>query len=236
MLKITDLCVDYGHVQALKGISFEVKEGQIVSLIGANGAGKSTTLMAISGMVEKASGTVTFAGMDITDERGHAISRMGISHVPEGRHVFPRLSVEENLIMGSVSDKSAGKAQTAERMETMYQLFPRLRERRSQGAGTLSGGEQQMLAIARGMMCDPKLVMLDEPSLGLAPIIVDEIFSLILKIHDMGKTVLLIEQNASLALSIADYSYVLELGEIVLEDTGQGLLVNPEVKKAYLGI
>lgn len=236
MLKVACLMVDYGYVHALKGVSFEVKDNQIVSLIGANGAGKTTTLMAISGMAEKAGGSVMLDDVDITDMKGHEIARLGISHVPEGRHVFPKLSVEENLVMGSVSDAKVSRAVIQQRMEEMYQLFPRLRERRTQGAGTMSGGEQQMLAIARGLMSDPRVVMLDEPSLGLAPIIVDEIFELILKIRGLGKTVLLIEQNASLALSIADYAYVLELGQVILQDTGKGLLVNPDVKRAYLGI
>lgn len=236
MLKVNDLFVNYGHIHAINGISLEVKEGQIVSLIGANGAGKTTTLMACSGMLNKAAGSVTFLGEDITDLPGHLVARLGISHVPEGRHVFPKLSVEENLIMGSISDAKATKVITRQRMEEMYELFPRLRERRHQGAGTLSGGEQQMLAIARGLMCDPSLLMLDEPSLGLAPIIVEEIFVLIQEIKKMGKTVLLVEQNASLALATADYAYVMELGRITLEDTGAGLLNNPDVKKAYLGM
>ena len=236
MLKVSNLSVNYGYVHALHDVSFEVKDNQIVSLIGANGAGKTTTLMAISGLVDKAQGKVEFDKNDITHAKSHMITRMGLSHVPEGRHVFPRLSVEENLIMGSIADKNITKSETKERIEEMYSLFPRLKERRTQAAGTLSGGEQQMLAIARGMMNAPKLIMLDEPSLGLAPIIVDEIFDLILKIKAMGNTVLLIEQNASLALSIADYAYVLELGRIILEDTGKNLLVNPEVKTAYLGI
>jgi branched-chain amino acid transport system ATP-binding protein len=236
MLTVSNLSVNYGYVQALHDVSFEVKDNQIVSLIGANGAGKTTALMSISGLVPKAAGQVHFDGHDITHTRAHVITRLGLSHVPEGRHVFPKLSVEENLIMGSMADKKMARSEMKHRMEEMYGLFPRLRERRTQAAGTLSGGEQQMLAIARGMMNDPKVLMLDEPSLGLAPIIVSEIFDLILKIKAMGKTVLLIEQNASLALSIADYAYVLELGRVILQDTGKNLLANPEVKKAYLGI
>ncbi|MGI6696276.1 MAG: ABC transporter ATP-binding protein [Christensenellales bacterium] len=236
MLIVQKLHVHYGHIHALRGVSLAVKQRQIVSLIGANGAGKTTTLMAISGIQPATSGSVKFEDNEIIDNVGHETARAGLSLVPEGRHVFPKLSVEENLIMGTVANKSIDRKQTIDRMQQMYELFPRMKERQRQAAGTLSGGEQQMLAIARGLMCDPKLIMLDEPSLGLAPIIVDEIFELILKIRDMGKTILLIEQNASLALSISDYAYVMELGQIVLEDTGKELLANPEVKRAYLGI
>ena len=236
MLSVKDLHVSYGYINALNGINLEVGEKQIITLIGANGAGKTTTLMAISGMVNKLDGTVTFEGKDISDLTGHEIARMGISHVPEGRHVFPKLSVEENLIMGSISDKKVKKAEMLQRMENMFDLFPRLRERRDQAAGTLSGGEQQMLAIARGLMSNPKLLMLDEPSLGLAPIVVEEIFDLIVRVKEMGTTILLIEQNASMALSIADYAYVLELGTITMEGTGKDLINDENVKKAYLGM
>lgn len=236
MLKITDLSVSYGHIGALRGISFEVPDNQIVSLIGANGAGKTTTLMAISGMVNKAGGHVQFMDQDITHLKPHVITGLGISQVPEGRHVFPKLSVEENLTTGTFGKKGISKSQADALREEMYEIFPRLKERRSQFAGTLSGGEQQMVAIARGLMCDPKLVMLDEPSLGLAPIVIDEIFELIQKIKTLGKTVLLIEQNASLALGISDYAYVLELGQISLHGTGAQLLSNDDVKRAYLGI
>ena len=236
MLVVQDLHVHYGHIHALRGVSLTVKQRQIVSLIGANGAGKTTTLMAISGIQPATSGSVSFEGQEIINHMGHETARVGLTHVPEGRHVFPKLTVEENLIMGSVANKAIDRKQTIARIQQMYELFPRMKERHRQAAGTLSGGEQQMLAIARGLMGDPKLIMLDEPSLGLAPIIVDEIFGLILRIREMGKTILLIEQNASLALSISDYAYVMELGQIVLEDTGKNLLANPEVKRAYLGI
>ena len=236
MLKVTDMAVSYGQFQALHGISLAVKKNQIVSLIGANGAGKSTTLMAISGMVPKDSGEVLLDGEPITDLKPHFISRRRVAHVPEGRHVFPKLSVEDNLLTGALADTTITKAVERQRLEGMYALFPRLKERRRQNGGTLSGGEQQMLAIGRAMMSDPELVMLDEPSMGLAPVLVEEIFALILRIKASGKTVLLIEQNAIMALQIADYAYVLELGNITLQGTGRELLGNEEVKRAYLGI
>lgn len=235
MLNISNLTVNYGYISALRNISLEVKENEIVSLIGSNGAGKTTTLMSISGLVNKQSGTITFDGKDITKTHAHSIVRMGISHVPEGRHVFPKLSVEDNLVMGTIGAGKVKKAERNSRMEEVFDLFPRLKERRKQAGGTLSGGEQQMLAIGRGLMNNPKLLMLDEPSLGLAPIIIEEIFELIEKIKSNGKTVLLIEQNASMALSISDRGYVLENGEIVLTGTGHELLVDEKVKKAYLG-
>jgi branched-chain amino acid transport system ATP-binding protein len=236
MLDVKGLKVNYGKFQALHGIDFHVKENRIVSLIGANGAGKTSTLMAISGMIEKEAGAVSFCGEDITSTKAHKISRMGIAHVPEGRRVFPILSVENNLITGTIADEKITKIQQKERLDEMYDFFPRLYERKKQNAGTLSGGEQQMLAIARGMMSNPKLVMLDDPSLGLAPILVEEIFGLILRIRDLGKSVLLIEQNSVVSLQISDYAYVLELGQITLEGTGKELLVNEDVKRAYLGI
>lgn len=236
MLKIEDLSVNYGHISALRNVSFEVPENKIVSLIGANGAGKTTTLMSISGMIAKAGGKITFEGKDITNMKAHNITSLGICQVPEGRRVFPKLSVEENLTTGTFGKKGMSKAQAQQLRDEMYEIFPRLKERRTQFAGTLSGGEQQMVAIARGLMSDPKLIMLDEPSLGLAPIVIDEIFALIEKIKTLGKTVLLIEQNASLALGISDYGYVLELGQISLEGTGKELLANEDVKRAYLGI
>lgn len=235
MLKIENLVVNYGYISALRDISFEVKDNEIVCLIGSNGAGKTTSLMSISNLVKKESGKIYFKDKDITNLKPHEIVSMGISHVPEGRHVFPDLSVEENLVMGTISIKKLDKKIIEERKEEMFKLFPRLKERRTQAAGTLSGGEQQMVAIARGLMCDPKLLMLDEPSLGLAPIVVEEIFELILRIKESGKTVLLIEQNASMALSISDRGYVLENGSIVLTGPGKDLLVNDDVKKAYLG-
>ena len=236
MLKIENLSVDYGNISALRGVSLEVKENQIVSLIGANGAGKTTTLMAVSGLAAKSGGSVSFAGEDITRERASRIVQRGICHVPEGRHIFPRMTVEENLVAGSFGDRAISRVKVREKVEEMYDLFPRLKERKSQLGGTLSGGEQQMLAIARGLMFDPRLVMFDEPSMGLAPIVVEEIFELILKIKEMGKTILLIEQNASMALQIADWGYVLETGEITLQGAGRDLLADENVKKAYLGI
>ena len=192
--------------------------------------------MAISNMAPVKDGTITYKGDDITGVKPHLIPKMGICHIPEGRLIFPKLSVRDNLISGTIADPNITKEMQKERFEEMYSLFPILSQRRNQAAGTLSGGEQQMLAIARGLMSNPNLVMMDEPSLGIAPIIVEEIFKLILKIRDTGKTILLIEQNASAALSIADYAYVLELGNIVLEGPGKELLQNPDVKKAYLGI
>ena len=236
MLSVKDLTISYGYISALRNVSFEIRNNEIVSLIGGNGAGKTTTLMAISGLVEKEEGTVLYKGQDITDLPAHQIVKKGICHVPEGRNIFPQLTVEENLIMGSMGNTKMSKADILLKLEEMFLLFPRLKERRKQAGGTLSGGEQQMLAIARGLVPDPSLIMLDEPSLGLAPIIVEEIFKLIMHIKESGKTVLLIEQNAALALQIADRGYVLERGEINLFGSGKELLVNPEVKKAYLGI
>ena len=235
MIKVNQLSVNYGYVSALKSISFEVERNQIVTLIGSNGAGKTSTLMAISGLVSAASGTITFEGQDITHTKPAQIVRAGISHLPEGRHVFTDMTVEENLHVGTTPLKKIAKEEIAESKERMFQMFPRLKERRSQIAGSLSGGEQQMLAIARGLMAKPKLLMLDEPSLGLAPKVVGEIFDLILQIRESGMTVLLIEQNANMALQIADYGYVLELGSISLAGTGKDLLTNDDVRKAYLG-
>lgn len=235
MLEIQNLSVNYGYITALTGISLHVDEGEIITLIGGNGAGKTTTLMSVSGLVDKAGGTVTFRGTDITRRAPDRIVKMGISHVPEGRKIFPALTVYENLIAGTLGNPALTKPRIEELIAENYTLFPRLKERHTQGGGSLSGGEQQMLAIARGLMMDPDLIMLDEPSLGLAPIIVEEIFELILKIRDKGKTVLLIEQNASMALSIADRGYVLETGRVILEGQGKQLLSNPEVKRAYLG-
>lgn len=235
MLKIENLSVNYGYITALKNVSLEVKQGEIITLIGGNGAGKTTTLMSISGLVEKARGKITFKGEDITRKAPDKIVKMGLSHVPEGRRIFPALTVYENLITGTLGNPSLKKDKIEELIELNYTLFPRLKERTTQGGGSLSGGEQQMLAIARGLMMDPDIIMLDEPSLGLAPIIVEEIFELVLKIRDKGKTVLLIEQNASMALSIADRGYVLETGDVILEGKGKNLLNDPEVKRAYLG-
>ena len=236
MLKVKNLKVNYGHISALNGISFEVPDNSIVSLIGANGAGKTTTLMAISGLVDAAEGQILLDDMDITDCRPNSIVQMGVCHVPEGRHVFPELSVYENLVAGAIPCKKLPRAELQNRIEQQFELFPRLKERSSQMAGTMSGGEQQMLAISRGLMSNPKLLMLDEPSLGLAPIIVEEIFNMIEKVRKAGATVLLIEQNASIALQISDYAYAIELGRISLSGTGQELLNSEDVKRVYLGM
>lgn len=235
MLKIEHLSVNYGYIKALTDVSMEVKNGEIITLIGGNGAGKTTTMMSISNLVEKTDGKISFKGQDITSMAPDKIVKMGIAHVPEGRKIFPSLTVYENLQVGTLGNPKLSKGQISDLITRCYDLFPRLKERSSQGGGSLSGGEQQMLAIARGLMMDPDLIMLDEPSLGLAPIIVEEIFELIMKIREMGKTVLLIEQNASMALSIADRGYVLETGNITLHGKGRDLLVDPEVKRAYLG-
>ena len=236
MLKVKNLKVNYGHISALNGISIEVPDDSIVSLIGANGAGKTTTLMAISGLVDAAEGQILLDDMDITDCRPNSIVQMGVCHVPEGRHVFPELSVYENLVAGAIPCKKLPRAELQNRIEQQFELFPRLKERSSQMAGTMSGGEQQMLAISRGLMSNPKLLMLDEPSLGLAPIIVEEIFNMIEKVRKAGTTVLLIEQNASIALQISDYAYAIELGRISLSGTGQELLNSEDVKRVYLGM
>ena len=236
MLKVKNLKVNYGHISALNGISFEVPDNSIVSLIGANGAGKTTTLMAISGLVDAAEGQILLDDMDITDCRPNSIVQMGVCHVPEGRHVFPELSVYENLVAGAIPCKKLPRAELQNRIEQQFELFPRLKERSSQMAGTMSGGEQQMLAISRGLMSNPKLLMLDEPSLGLAPIIVEEIFNMIEKVRKAGTTVLLIEQNASIALQISDYAYAIELGRISISGTGQELLNSEDVKRVYLGM
>ena len=236
MLKVKNLKVNYGHISALNGISFEVPDNSIVSLIGANGAGQTTTLMAISGLVDAAEGQILLDDMDITDCRPNSIVQMGVCHVPEGRHVFPELSVYENLVAGAIPCKKLPRAELQNRIEQQFELFPRLKERSSQMAGTMSGGEQQMLAISRGLMSNPKLLMLDEPSLGLAPIIVEEIFNMIEKVRKAGTTVLLIEQNASIALQISDYAYAIELGRISLSGTGQELLNSEDVKRVYLGM
>uniref|UniRef100_A0A7V4TF08 ABC transporter ATP-binding protein n=1 Tax=Candidatus Caldatribacterium saccharofermentans TaxID=1454753 RepID=A0A7V4TF08_9BACT len=236
MLVVENLWVAYGGIVALKGISFEVQQQEIVALIGSNGAGKSTTLMSISNLVKKQSGRVVFCGEDITYEKPHVIVRKGLCHVPEGRRIFPYLTVEENLIMGMFGNPQKEKGVVQENLDRVYRLFPRLKERRKQPGGTLSGGEQQMLAIGRGLMLSPKLMMLDEPSLGLAPIVVEQIFELILSIRNMGTTILLIEQNANMALQIANRAYVLEVGKIVLSGNAQELLCDPRVVGAYLGV
>ena len=233
MLKVNDLHISYGGIKAVRGLNMTIEDNKIVTLIGANGAGKSSTLRAIMGQVAKAKGQVLFGDKDITNFHTRDIVKEGIALVPEGRHVFPNLTVKENLILGgyTIQDQSA----IAERVENAYELFPILKERSWQKAGTLSGGELQMLAVARGLMIRPKLLMLDEPSLGLAPILINEIFDIIKTIHAQGNTILLIEQNAKKALEIADYAYVLETGSLALEGTGQELLHNEKVQAAYLG-
>ena len=233
MLKIDDLKVRYGGIEAVKGISFEVPEGVIVTLIGANGAGKSTTLRTIAGLVKPASGRIHLQAEDITGMSPDKIVTRGITLVPEGRRVFPDLTVLENLKVGAYLRRN--KDEIEHDLQWVYDLFPRLKERSWQAAGTLSGGEQQMLAVGRALMSRPKLIMMDEPSLGLAPIIVKGIFDIIKEINRMGVTVLLIEQNANMALKIADVGYVLETGRITLSGSGQELLRNEDVKKAYLG-
>ena len=236
LLTIENLEVNYGYVQALRGISMRIEKGEIVTLIGSNGAGKSTTLSATIGLVKKEPGSkVTFKGQDITRMAPDKIVHMGMCLVPEGRKIFPSLTVYENLRVGSRGNRNITKERFEELLNAQYELFPRLKEREKQTGGSLSGGEQQMLAIARGMMMDPDIVMLDEPSLGLAPILIDEIFEMILKINRLGKTILLIEQNASAALSVANRGYVMELGKISREGSGLELLNDPVVRAAYLG-
>ena len=233
LLEVKDLSVYYGVICALKGISFEVGEGEIVSLIGANGAGKTTTMQSVVGLIPKRSGSVIFDGKDITKTPCHKIVRMGMTQVPEGRRIFQELSVYENLLMGAFSQKD--KSTFKQDIEEIYQRFPRLAERRNQIAGTLSGGEQQMLAMGRALMSHPKLLMLDEPSMGLSPLLVDQVFEIIKDINKSGTTVLLVEQNARKALQIADRAYVLETGNITLSGTGAELASSDAVKKAYLG-
>ena len=231
MLKIDNLRVNYGGIEAVKDISFDVPEGQIVTLIGANGAGKSTTLRTIAGLIKPADGRIRLQAEDITGIAPDKIVSKGITLVPEGRHVFPDLTVVENLRIGAYLRKDS----LEDDLNWVYSLFPRLKERSWQAAGTLSGGEQQMLAVGRALMSRPKLMMMDEPSLGLAPLVVKDIFSIIKKINDQGVTILLIEQNANMALHIADTAYVLETGRLTLSGTGEELLKNEAVKKAYLG-
>lgn len=232
MLTVEDLQVYYGAIHAVKGISFEVNEGEIVSLIGANGAGKSTTMNTVAGLIKPRSGKIVYKGEEITGVPAHKIVAKGMALCPEGRRVFAHLTVQENLEMGGYLRTPSENSDT---MERIYQYFPRLKERRSQVAGTLSGGEQQMLAMGRALMSHPQLLMLDEPSMGLAPILVDEIFEIIETLNKEGTTILLVEQNAQMALSIADRGYVLEVGNIVLTGTGKDLLTNDAVKSAYLG-
>lgn len=233
MLEIKDLRVCYGMIQAIKGISFHVDEGEVIALIGSNGAGKTTTLQTITGMLSPEEGTIMFEGKDITKAMGHEIVSMGMAHVPEGRRVFSRLSVLENLRLGAYTRKD--KNEIEETLEMIYNSFPRLKERKNQRAGTLSGGEQQMLAMGRALMSRPRIVLMDEPSMGLSPILVQEIFRIIEGISSAGTTVLLVEQNAKKALSIADRAYVLETGKIVLEGEASKLLDDESIKAAYLG-
>ena len=233
LLEVKDLQVYYGVICALKGISFEVQEGEIVSLIGANGAGKTTMMQSVVGMIPKKSGSVIFDGCDITKTPCHKIVQMGMTQVPEGRRIFQELTVYENLMMGAYTVRDQQRFK--EDLESIFQRFPRLAERRNQIAGTLSGGEQQMLAMSRALMIRPKLLMLDEPSMGLAPILVDQVFEIIKELNAAGTTILLVEQNASKALEIADRAYVLETGSITLSGTGKELAQSDEVRKAYLG-
>ena len=231
ILKIDNINVFYGNIHALRDVSLEVNEGEIVALIGANGAGKSTTLKTVSGLLRSETGSISFLEQDISKEYPHKLVSRGLAHVPEGRHIFQELSVLANLELGAYT---CGKVSSKD-LENVYTHFPRLKERRNQTAGTLSGGEQQMLAIGRAMMSPPKLIMLDEPSMGLAPILVDQIFEIISELHKSGTTILLVEQNANKALEIADRAYVMESGRIVLTGTGHELAESDSIKKAYLG-
>ena len=233
MLEVKNLEVYYGVIQAIKGISFEVNEGEVIALIGANGAGKTTTLQTITGMLQPKAGEIIFEGKDISKIPGHKIVSMGMAHVPEGRRVFAELSVYENLKLGAYTRKD--KKEIEETLARVYKSFPRLEERKNQLAGTLSGGEQQMLAMGRALMSKPKIILMDEPSMGLSPILVEEIFHIIREISASGTTVLLVEQNAKKALAIADRAYVLETGNIVLSVDAKEMMNNDSIKKAYLG-
>ena len=233
MLKVTDLQVYYGVIQALKGISFEVNEGEVIALIGANGAGKTTILHTVTGLINQKAGKIEFEGKDISHTPAYKIVAEGMAHVPEGRRVFAELSVYDNLMMGAYTRKD--KKEIAETLAMVYKRFPRLEERKKQMAGTLSGGEQQMLAMGRALMSKPKIILMDEPSMGLSPIFVNEIFDIIKAVSASGTTVLLVEQHAKKALSIADRAYVLETGKIILEGDAKVLMNDERVKKAYLG-
>ena len=232
ILKVEGINVYYGAIHAIKDISFEVNQGEIVTLIGANGAGKTTTLQTISGLLHTRTGSITFQGQNITNIRADKLVSRGLAQVPEGRRVFLQMSVQENLEMGAYTQPQAGVPKD---LEMVFELFPRLKERRNQVAGTLSGGEQQMLAMGRAMMSHPKRVMLDEPWMGLAPLLVEQIFEIIKNLNKQGSTILLVEQNAQMALSVAHRGYVLETGKIVTTGTGEELIRSPEIKKAYLG-
>ena len=231
MLKVEDMHVYYGAIHAIKGVSFEVGEGEIVALIGANGAGKSTILKTVSGLMHPRSGNISFCGENIAHMEAYKLLRHGLAHVPEGRRIFLQMTVQENLEMGAYINKEVSQKD----LDMVFDYFPRLKERRKQIAGTLSGGEQQMLAMSRALMSHPKLMMLDEPSMGLAPILIDQIFDIIKELHKAGTTILLVEQNARKALQIADRAYVLETGAITLSGTGAELASSDEVRKAYLG-
>ena len=233
MLEVKDLQVYYGVIQALKGISFHVNQGEVIALIGANGAGKTTTLQTLTGILSPKSGSIVFEGKDLTRTPAHKIVEMGMAHVPEGRRVFADMSVYENLLLGAYTRKD--KAEIAESLASVYKRFPRLEERKGQRAGTLSGGEQQMLAMGRALMSRPRIILMDEPSMGLSPIFVNEIFDIIREVSESGTTVLLVEQNAKKALSIADRAYVLETGSITMDGKEEDLLNDEAVQKAYLG-
>ena len=233
LLEVKDLEVSYGVIRALKGISFRVDKGEIVSLIGANGAGKTTTLHTVTGLLHPAAGQVIYKGIDITRVPAHKIVTMGLVHVPEGRRIFQNLSVYDNLLMGAYSRKD--KSKINDTMETVFELFPRLKERRKQMAGTLSGGEQQMLAMGRALLSDPEMIVLDEPSMGLSPLLVSEVFDIVKTFREAGKTVLLVEQNAKKAMSISDRVYVLETGAVITEGNASELINDERIKKAYLG-
>ena len=232
MLDVQDINVYYGAIHAVKGISFRVEEGEIVTLIGANGAGKTTTLQTVSGLLRSRTGSISFMGEDISNVPASKLVSKGLAQVPEGRRIFLQMSVEENLEMGAFTQPASA---VDPHLERVYAQFPRLKERRKQVAGTLSGGEQQMLAMGRALMSHPQLLMLDEPSMGLAPILVEQIFEIIQKLHKNGTTILLVEQNAQAALSVADRGYVLETGKVVTSGSGAELLASPAIKKAYLG-
>lgn len=231
ILKVEDINVYYGSIHAIKGISFEVQEGEVVTLIGANGAGKSTTLNAVSGLLRSKTGSISFLGESLAKVPSHKVVAKGLALVPEGRRIFLQMTVQENLEMGAFTQKGSGIQQD---LEMVYELFPRLKERYKQMAGTLSGGEQQMLAIARALISSPRMLLLDEPSMGLSPLFVEEVFEIIQELRDGGMTILLVEQNAGMALEIADYAYALETGKIVIEGTGEEMMRNEEVRKAYL--
>lgn len=234
LLEVRDLRVAYGNIEAVRGLNFTVDEGQVVTLIGTNGAGKTTTLRTLSGLLRPVSGSVAFAGQRLDGQPAHRIVQLGLAHSPEGRHIFPHMTIEENLELGAFPRRDGVKAITSD-MDAAYELFPVLGERRRQAAGTLSGGEQQMLAMGRAMMSRPKLLMLDEPSMGLSPIMMQRIFATVAQLRERGTTILLVEQNAQAALSLADRGYVLETGRIVLDGSGRELLADESVRKAYLG-